>query len=46
MDFFSPEDASRNFGLKENQSQKLARSGSDGLSEPLPAALSLQPPGI
>jgi len=40
-DFFSPSVIPRNRGFRENQSQKLALSGSEGLS----AWLSAQPPG-
>jgi len=44
IDFFSPAVASLNRLFKENQSQKLALSASEGFSAPLDAALSAQPP--
>jgi len=43
--FFSPAVASLNLGFMENQSQKLALSGSEGFSALLPGALSAHPLG-
>ncbi|MCL2380933.1 MAG: hypothetical protein FWC64_04990 [Treponema sp.] len=45
LDFFPPSVAPVRLGFRENQPQKLALSGSEGLSPPRSAALSAQPEG-